>query len=230
MECSDARLVAFVSGELSPDEERALDEHLLGCEECWVAVREDHLGRVAVARLQEPASMSLEDRVRTSVALAARSDDEPPRFRGRTGDRRTPLVVLAAVAAGAFAWLGMWISSSRPSDPPQVAAVVAMLEAGAPSHALRAGEQLVIAGQRMAVRAYEIGSVEVVAATSDAAFATPASSEMLPGSSEHAWMARSGTMSLYGVNRAGSRRPSMFLVSSMPTEKLPEIAARLNLI
>jgi hypothetical protein len=37
-------------------------------------------------------------------------------------------------------------------------------------------------------------------------------------------------MSIYGVNRAGQGRPSMFLVASMPTEELPEIAARLRLI
>jgi hypothetical protein len=107
---------------------------------------------------------------------------------------------------------------------------MAMAHDGAASHALRNGERLTVGGQLMVVRAYEIDGTEVIAATSPNPFAMPSSSEMLPGSTTHAWMAREGSMSIYGVNRAGQGRPSMFLVASMPTEELPEIAARLRLI
>ncbi len=43
MTCPEERLVAFLAGELSAEEDRRLHEHLLGCEQCWRAVQADRL-------------------------------------------------------------------------------------------------------------------------------------------------------------------------------------------
>src|SRR5215470_9212137 len=41
----DRLLTTFLAGELDPAEARRWDEHLLECEACWRAVREDRAGR-----------------------------------------------------------------------------------------------------------------------------------------------------------------------------------------
>jgi len=45
MDSHDRVLAAFLAGELGPAEARRWDEHLLVCEACWRAVREDRAGR-----------------------------------------------------------------------------------------------------------------------------------------------------------------------------------------
>src|SRR5260370_5649709 len=67
----DHRLLAgFLAGDLDPDEARRWDEHLLECERCWRAVREDRAGRQAPALLREPAPPGLADRVAFARQLA----------------------------------------------------------------------------------------------------------------------------------------------------------------
>ena len=50
MDGHERMLAAFLAGDLCPDEARRWDEHLLECEQCWRAVREDRVGRFAHAR------------------------------------------------------------------------------------------------------------------------------------------------------------------------------------
>src|SRR5262245_61171192 len=64
-------LAAFLAGDLSPADAKAWDEHLLACEQCWRAVREDRAGRQAAQLLRQPPSPGLGDRVRFAVELAA---------------------------------------------------------------------------------------------------------------------------------------------------------------
>jgi hypothetical protein len=136
--------------------------------------------------------------------------------------------LLVVVAGGIFGWLAT--SRSAAPEPAQVAAVVAMMTPGsAPTTALRSGEHLVIAGQRLVVRAYQLGGTEELVATSARPFPVPPMSHLLTGSSSQAWMATKGHLSMYGVNRdAGGE--SMFLVAAMPMAEMPQMAAQLNLI
>ena len=240
MSCNEDRVIAFLAGELSDDDERRFDEHLLQCEECWRAVQADRAARFALEKLREPAPAGLHDRVALAITIAAA---DAPRPKGpprrpfalpvRSALER-PLVrllvaasLLIALVAGAFAGLE---AKGRPAEPPQVAAVAAMMTpSSSPAKALRAGEHMVIAGQSLAVRAYVMDGSETIVATSARPFSVPRSSHVLSGPSPKAWMATKGRLSMYGVNRPGGKQ-SMFLVSVMPMAELPEVAAHLGLI
>ena len=241
MTCPEERVIAFLAGELTPEEERRFDQHLLGCEECWQAVKADQAARLALKKLRQPAPAGLEGRVALAIALAAQ---EASKGAGVRAGARAPsvlgwmkarpyharlvaaaclVVVMAAGAAG-------WLVADRPAaDPPQLTAVVAMMPPGPPpTSALRAGEHFVIAGQALMVRAYQLEGTEELVATSARPFPVPSSSHMLPGSSSQAWMATKGRLSMYGVNRRAGQ--SMFLVAAMPMAEMPQMAARLGLI
>ena len=47
MDDHDGLLEAFLAGDMDPVGARRWDEHLLECERCWAAVREDRAGRHA---------------------------------------------------------------------------------------------------------------------------------------------------------------------------------------
>jgi hypothetical protein len=64
-------LAAFLAGELDPAAARRWDAHLLECEQCWRAVREDRTGRQAAQLLHQPAPPGLADRVAFAVELTA---------------------------------------------------------------------------------------------------------------------------------------------------------------
>jgi hypothetical protein len=240
MSCDGDRVVAFLAGDLSAAEERGFDQHLLQCESCWRAVQADRAARFALEKLRAPAPAGLHDRVTMAVTIAAADAPRTAASRGRPLAQRAqerlqrPLVrlvaaatVLVAVSAGTFAWVE---AKGEPADPPQVAAVAAMMTPGSsPAKALRAGEHMVIAGQELAVRAYVMDGNETIVATSARPFSVPRSSHVLSGPSPTAWMATKGHLSMYGVNRPGGKE-SMFLVSVMPMAELPEVAAHLGLI
>ncbi len=80
MDGHDRLLAAFLSGDLDPADARRWDEHLLECERCWRAVREDRSGRQAEL-LRQPALAGLADRVRFAVELAAAGTTSPPKQR-----------------------------------------------------------------------------------------------------------------------------------------------------
>jgi hypothetical protein len=63
----DRLLTAFLARELDPAEARRWDEHLLECERCWRAVREDRVGRRAAQVIRRPAPAGLADRVAFAV-------------------------------------------------------------------------------------------------------------------------------------------------------------------
>jgi hypothetical protein len=231
--CSEERVVAFLSGELSPEEAREFDQHLLECESCWQEIQADRMGRLAVERLREPAPAGLRDRISLAISLEE-SGGSPHRMRRysrpthRRGSRllATALFLLLALG-GIFAGL---LASGGATDPPQVAAVVAMVTPRAnPSTTLLAGERRVIDRQQMTLRAYMIHGKEAIVATSLKPLPMPATSHLIAGSSLRAWMATDGTLALYGVNRPAGQ-PSMFVVAAMPMAALPQVAAQLHLI
>src|SRR5579859_474446 len=96
MDSHDRLLAGFLAGELDPADAQRWDEHLLECERCWRAVREDRAGRQAAQMLRQPAPPALADRVAFAVELAAaartaaRRQARPPGRapgRGRRGRR-----------------------------------------------------------------------------------------------------------------------------------------------
>ncbi len=242
MTCPEERVIAFLAGELLPAEERRFDDHLLGCEQCWQAVKADRAARLALEQLRQPAPAGLQSRVIMAVALASQESLQPvpagPHRKAASlrpwasAHARRPRLVAAACLLVLLAAGGGWVASSGgpAPDPAQVAAVVAMMTPGSPpTSALRAGEHFVIGGQHLMVRAYRLEGTEEIVATSASPFPVPPSSHMLAGSSSQAWMATKGRLSMYGVNRQGGGQ-SMFLVAAMPMAEMPQMAARLDLI
>ena len=91
--CPEERVIAFLAGELAPEEERRFDQHLLECEECWQAVKADRAARLALEQLRQPAPAGLESRVALAIALAAQETSkgaEPtaPGYRPSCAGRR----------------------------------------------------------------------------------------------------------------------------------------------
>ena len=89
MTCPEQRVIDFLAGELSPEEERLFDEHLLACQHCWRAVQADRSARLALEKFREPAPAGLQGRVALSVALAA---NEAPRTR-RVGSKKATVAL-----------------------------------------------------------------------------------------------------------------------------------------
>jgi hypothetical protein len=84
---TDHRLLAgFLAGDLGQADARRWDEHLLACEQCWRAVREDRAGRQAAALLRQPAPADLADRVEFAVEVAA-DGGTAARLQARPGAR-----------------------------------------------------------------------------------------------------------------------------------------------
>ena len=231
MTCPEERLVGFLAGELSVEEERKFDQHLLECESCWREVQADRVGRLAVERLLEPAPAGLRDRVSMAVSLeesGGASHEQHLHTAHRRGTVQLVAAIFLVLAVGGT--LSAVLVGSVATDPPQVAAVVAMVTPGGhPSAALLAGEREVVNRQQMTVRAYMVHGKEAIVATSLKPLPIPAASHLLAGSSLRAWMATDGTLALYGVNRPAGQ-PSMFVVAAMPMAALPEVAAQLHLI
>jgi putative zinc finger protein len=257
MSCDEHRIEAFLAGGLSDADEQAFDEHLLVCEPCWWAVQEDRAGRLAVDRLRVTAPPGLADRLTAAVDLAGKElGDETGHSRRRTGERgrrraggrgrraggrgtdrvrsRTVRRFVAGTALAAVVVAGTlgWVLDEHPAgDPPQIADVAAMASARvANDPALRGGEHFDLGGQSVTVRAYRVGGITTVVATSATPFPMPASSHLVTGSSSTAWMATDGRLAMYGVNRLAGGRESMFLVAAMPMARLPQVAAQLHLI
>ena len=96
MTCPEERLVAFLAGELAPEEERRFDEHLFGCEQCWRAVQADRAARLALEQLRQPAPAGLQGRVAASVALAATEASQRPGRGGPAPHKPVPGAVVPA--------------------------------------------------------------------------------------------------------------------------------------
>src|SRR5207253_595427 len=103
-----------------PDAASSFERHLLSCEDCWTAVRDDRRGRELTEQLRELAPGGLRDRVRASAEL---SDGAPP----VTASRRPWRAVMAAAAAVVVvAAGGAFFEVHRGNDPAVVSAVLAM--------------------------------------------------------------------------------------------------------
>jgi hypothetical protein len=245
MTCSEDRLVAFLAGELSADEARELDEHLLSCESCWRSVQDDRAARLALARLREPAPAGLADRIALLIEMAPeptadarRADEAPPRrlqlgsFRGSLGVRwrRRWLPAAAGAVAAAGLAIGLVVSTgSAPRMPAQVAAVTAVAEPMSSAAAAPGQRSITVDGEKMRVRFFLVDHVVVTVATAERAFPMVSSSDLETGSTSRSWLATMGDLGVFCMNH-DRRGESMLLVAKMPAAELPAVAVRLHLI
>jgi len=244
----DRLLAAFLAGDLDPADAQRWDEHLLRCERCWRAVREDRAGRQAAQVLRQPALPGLADRVAFAVEMAAAARTAAPQRtgrgvragrRGRHGRRlRWGLAgagMLAAGVAVAFMMALLPGGHQAVSVPAAVQAVARYAQAIPPP----TGEQhpqhpapvevgrpvtVTAGGQQIVLRTWRLGGTEAVVAVSGRPFPMPARAQALSGGGM-AWSARLGRLGLYCVNG----RTSELVAAPVPGAELAALAARLPL-
>jgi anti-sigma factor RsiW len=218
-------LIAFLAGDLDEESSSRWDEHLLGCERCWRAVREDRLGKAAAARLRESAPPELAERVRFAVELAGHPSRRPLRwvFAGG-GLLAAALVTVIAVVLS---------TSTQPADPPTIAAVVRIAQdmpAPAATHSTAPGTpvlvgppvEVIAAGAHVRLWYYQIGGVPAVVALSDQPFPMP--SEAAPLSTGGMpWTATRGRVALY------CPQSNVVIAAPVAASELPALASRLPL-
>jgi len=247
MDGHDRLLAAFLAGELNPAGARRWDEHLLVCERCWRAVREDRAGRQAAQVLRQPAPPGLADRVTFAVEMAAaRTAAQRParpgsrsRRRGRHDRRlRWRLAGAGAVAAGlVITLLVVLLPGGRQagSVPAAVAAVARYAQVippptgeQHPQHAapVQVGRPVTVTagGQRIVLRTWRLGTTEAVVAVSSHPFPMPVHAHGVSGRGM-AWSARLGRLGLYCLNG----QTSELVAAPVPAAELAALAARLPL-
>jgi anti-sigma factor RsiW len=254
MDGHDKLLTAYLAGDLGPADARRWDEHLLGCERCWRAVREDRAGRQAAKLLRQPAPPELADRVAFAVEVTAAARTGAPRQsrlpartrrRGRHG-RRLPsrrlgwrlagAATFAVAAAIALTMVLLPGGHQTGRVPAAVAAVARYAQAiaspprGQDSYSGRTpvevGRPVTVTagGQRIVVRTWRLGDTEAVVAVSGQPFPMPARARGVPGRGM-AWSTRLGRLGLYCLNG----RTSELVAAPVPAAELAALAARLPL-
>ena len=247
MDGHDRPLAAFLAGDLDPAETRRWDEHLLVCERCWRAVREDRAGRQAAQVLRRPAPPGLADRITFAVEVAAAGTaaQRParPGFRSRRRARhdrrlRWRLAGAGAVAAGLVITLMVLLfpgGRQAGSVPAAVAAVARYAQVippptgeQHPQHAapVEVGQPVTVTagGQRIVLRTWRLGGTEAVVAVSGRPFPMPARARGMSGRGM-AWSARLGRLGLYCLNGPTSE----LVAAPVPAAELAALAARLPL-
>jgi anti-sigma factor RsiW len=245
----DHRLLAvFLAGELDPAEALRWDEHLLACEACWRAVREDRAGRQAAQLLRRPPPPGLADRVAFAVEMAAAARTTGPQqvrpgIRSRSRARhhrrlRWRLAGAGIVAAGVVATLMVLLlpGSHQARSVPDAVAVVARYAQALPPPA---GDQhprhappaevgrpvtVMAGGQRIVLRTWRLDGAEAVVAVSDHPFPRPSHARGVSGLGM-AWSARVGRLGLYCLNG----QTSELVAAPVPAAELAALAARLPL-
>lgn len=228
MSAHEANLVAFLAGDLDAEAARDFDDHLLSCESCWTALREDRAARAALERLRDAAPAGLAERVRLAVDL----QDDPPRPRRRRWRAVTGLAVLIGTTVVAIV---VSLPPSAPSSPPAVATVVHFARLIAARPGSPAGQigavplgrpvELTSGGQPIELVYYQVGRTEALVATSPQQFAMPSDGRPIGGSPGMAWTATRTGISLLCLN--GPR--STLLAAALPLAQLTELATQLHL-
>jgi len=248
MDSHDRVLAAFLAGELGPAEAQRWDEHLLECERCWRAVREDRAGRQAAQVLRQPAPPGLADRVAFAVEMAAAARTAAPRRprrgigsrrRARHGRRlRWRLAGAGAVAAGVVVTLlvvllpGGRQAGGLPAAVAAVARYAQVMPAPArdrhpqPAAPVEVGHPVTVTagGQQIVLRTWRLGGTEAVVAVSGRPFPVPPGARGVSVMGM-AWSARQGRLGLYCLNGPTSE----LVAAPVPAAELAALAARLPL-
>jgi hypothetical protein len=249
MDSHDRLLAEFLAGDLEPAQVRRWDEHLLECEACWRAVREDRAGRQAAQVLRAPAPPGLADRVVFAVEVAAAGRTAAQQWsglaarsrrRGRRGRRlywRLAGAGMLAVGMAVTLTLALLPSRHQTGNVPVAVAAVARYAQAIPpptgeQHPQRAAPvevgrpvTVIVGGQRIVLRTWRLGGAEAVVAVSGQPFPMPAHAQGVPGKGM-AWSARLGRLGLYCVNG----RTSELVAAPVPAAELATLAARLPLL
>ena len=249
----DRLLASFLAGDLDPAQARRWDEHLLECERCWAAVREDRAGRQAAQMLRQPAPPGLADRIAFAVEVAAARRTAAPRH-ARPGAHSSRwahsgswliwarLAGAGTVAVGVLVTLAVFLLPGRQpaASVPAAVAAVARYAQQIPPPALgqHPGAQIVpvevghpvtvtAGGQWIVLRTWRLGGTEAVVAVSGQPFRMPPRAQAVSGGSSGgmAWSARLGKLSLYCLNG----RTSELVAAPVPAGELAALAARLPL-
>jgi anti-sigma factor RsiW len=232
-------LGAFLAGELNSADARRWDEHLLACEQCWRAVREDRAGRQAAQLLRQPPPPGLADRVAFAVELAAAGTiaRQRPRHRARLRRHWRWLAAAGGLAATVAVSVAVLLPSGRGTGatPAAVAAVARYAQTvpparhpgpgpGRPGAPVEVGHPVTVAagGQQMVLRVWRLGDVEAVVAVSAQPFAMPARAHGVTGP-RMAWTARLGSIGLYCRNG----HTSELVAARIPETQLAALATRL---
>ena len=239
----DKMLEAFLAGDLGAAGVGQWDEHLLGCEQCWRAVREDRNARRAVQVLRQPAPAWLADKVSFAVEVAAASPGAPP------SRRRPPsaaMLALASIAAAAFIAVSVLTHSLISAGSvggrqvanarlPAAVAIVTHYAETLPAHPQSSGTRgrprlelvrrriaLLPDGQRITIATWRVDGLTAIVATADRFFPMPRDARLVSGPGM-AWSAQFGTLTLYCANR----RPSELVAARAPESTLRTLAATL---
>jgi hypothetical protein len=231
-------LAAFLAGDLSPADAKVWDEHLLACEQCWRAVREDRAGRQAAQLLHQPAPAGLADRVRFAVELAAAGADARPRPRHGMRPGRRWLAAAGALAATVAVTAAVLLPGGRETAAAMPAAVAAVARyaqqlpparppgpgPGGPGAPAEVGHPVTVAagGQQIVLRVWRLGDVEAVVAVSARPFAMPARAHGTTGPGM-AWSVWLGSIGLYCRNG----HTSELVAARVPEAQLAALAAQL---
>ena len=242
-------LAGFLAADLDSAEARRWDEHLLECEACWRAVREDLAGRQAAQVLRQPAPPGLADRVSFAVEVAAAGRSATP-GRARPPARSSRwarsggwprLAGAGAVAVAVVVTLVVVLlpgGHQARSAPTVVAAVAEYAQAVPPptgdQHNVSGGRAapvevghpvtVTVGGQKIVLRTWRLGGTEAVVAVSSKPFPMPARAQGVAGSGM-AWSARLGKLGLYCLNG----RTSELVAAPVPAADLAALAAQLPL-
>ncbi len=233
-------LAGFLARELNPADARHWDEHLLECERCWRAVREDRAGRQAAQLLRQPAPPGLADRVAFAVEVTA-GGRTAARPRARPGRRRAwwRLAGAGTLATGlAVTLLVVILPGGHQAGrvPEAVMAVVRYARAipaspggqhpppGGRPAPVEIGRPVTVTadGQQIVMRTWRLGGTEAVVAVSGQAFPMPPGAASAPGPGM-AWSTRLGKLGLYCLN---GRTPEL-VAAPVPMADLATLAARL---
>jgi len=233
-------LQAFLAGRLGSADARRFDEHLLECEACWQAVREDRAGRLAAQVVRLLAPPGLTDRIAFAVEVAASARSQRP-----------PAKVLSGLgwqlADGGIAVIGVLVAMlvllpgvrGTPAMPAAVQAVARYAQTIAPPAGplpWQAGARrtsptevdppvsVTAGGQLIVLRTWRLGGTEAVVAVSQGPFPMPAGATDASGGGM-AWSSPVGKLRLYCLNG----QTSELIATPVPAAELAVLAGQLQL-
>jgi hypothetical protein len=236
MICDEERLLAFLSDDVDETRRNEFDAHLLGCERCWTAVREDRRGRALAELLREPAPAGLADRIRLAAATVRPVPAPAHRRRSQlvVGSVAASLVVVVALLLAAAPWRSAPAARSAAPSMTATAALVGLGQA-LPTHVvgprattprmLGRPMTMSIGSVSLQVTYYRVDDGEAVVAHSMQAFAMPSGGTAAAGG--RAWTAQVGGMSIYCLCGAGL--PDAAIVAPMRPGAVTELAAFLGM-
>lgn len=215
-------LAPFLAGDLDPASARAVDEHLLSCDSCWLAVREDRAGRAIASALRESTDPQSRDRIRLVLELAPTPGAARRAHRthaGRVSHLAVPGALVALVLA-VLTTLVMWPRQATPTgDSTALHRVVALATNLPRTTGSGAATPVVVwssritrgLGQAMTVQTYAYAGHTALVATSPRPFPMPPDAHM-PTGRAMPWTIARGRVTVYcphaGVLLAGPESPN----------------------